>query len=208
MRKLYILIGKSASGKDSIYKNLLKDPELHLKPYIGYTTRPIRTGEQNGREYYFVTKQQMKESEAAGLVIEKRVYHTVHGDWWYFSMDQNSLDPDAAKRDDTAREQNSQEYLYIGTLESYPPLRDYYGADVVTALYIQVDDGLRLQRALDRERAQTSPKYAEMCRRYLGDEQDFSEEKLQAAGIERRFENDQFARCLQELKDYIRERGG
>ena len=36
-------------------------------------------------------------------------------------------------------------------------------------LYVEVDDGLRLSRALERERKQTEPKYAEMCRRFLAD---------------------------------------
>lgn len=56
-------------------------------------------------------------------------------------------------------------------------------------MYVEVDDGLRLQRALDRERAQDQPKYAEMCRRFLADEEDFSEENLERAGITKRFQN-------------------
>ena len=54
-------------------------------------------------------------------------------------------------------------------------------------LYIEVDDGLRLSRALERERKQTEPKYAEMCRRFLADCEDFTEEKIAEAGIVRRF---------------------
>ena len=196
MRKLYVLIGKSASGKDSVYRNLLEDPALKLQPYIGYTTRPIRTGEQNGREYFFVSQQEMKDLEAAGQVIEKRVYHTVHGDWYYFSVDQTCReegDPEEADRD----------YLDIGTLEAYTGLRNYFGADRVIPLYIEVDQGVRLQRALDREKSQESPRYAEMCRRFLLDEEDFSEDRIREAGITRRFENDQLDRCLQEIRDYI-----
>lgn len=43
-----------------------------------YTTRPIREGERDGVEYYFVTEARLAELEAAGKVIEKRVYQTVH----------------------------------------------------------------------------------------------------------------------------------
>lgn len=56
-------------------------------------------------------------------------------------------------------------------------------------LYVEVDDRLRLSRALERERKQTEPKYAEMCRRFLADCEDFTEEKIAEAGIVRRFSN-------------------
>ena len=56
-------------------------------------------------------------------------------------------------------------------------------------IYIEVDDGERLQRALDRERSQDTPQYAEMCRRFLADSADFSEENVARAGIRKRFYN-------------------
>ena len=71
-------------------------------------------------------------------------------------------------------------------------------------IYIEVDDGIRLQRALNREKLQEQPKYAEMCRRFLADEVDFSEEKLAEAGIEKRFVNKTLDETKQELMDYIR----
>ena len=54
MGKIYYLMGKSASGKDHIYEHLLKETSFDLKPLVLYTTRPIRSGEQDGREYFFV----------------------------------------------------------------------------------------------------------------------------------------------------------
>lgn len=194
MGRLFILIGKSASGKDAIFKRLLQDPQLKLVPYVGYTTRPIRSGEEHGREYFFTDVETMKAYEADGKLIEKRVYHTVHGDWYYYSVDNALVDL------------NIHDYLYIGTLQSYIPLREYYGADRVIPIYIEVEDGLRLQRALDRERSQAVPRYAEMCRRFLVDEEDFSEENLQKAGIGRRFENRQMEQCLGEIRELIQER--
>lgn len=44
--------------------------------------------------------------------------------------------------------------------------RNYFGADVLVPLYIEVEDGERLQRALDQERQQTEPKVCELCRRF------------------------------------------
>ena len=71
----------------------------------------------------------------------------------------------------------------MGTLESYEGLCKYYGAEVMVPLYIHVEDGVRLQRALNRENTQKNPKYAEMCRRFLADEKDFSKERLDQCGI-------------------------
>ena len=54
MGKIFYLMGKSSSGKDTIYKRLMADTSLGLKNIVLYTTRPIRQGERDGMEYYFV----------------------------------------------------------------------------------------------------------------------------------------------------------
>ena len=55
MGKIYYVMGKSSSGKDTIYKKLLEiHPEFHT--IVPYTTRPIREGEHNGVEYHFVNE--------------------------------------------------------------------------------------------------------------------------------------------------------
>lgn len=191
MGRIYFLMGKSASGKDTMYNRLINDRELGLKPYVGYTTRPIRDGEQEGVEYHFSDTERMAEFEEAGKLIEKRVYHTVYGDWYYFSVDTDEIDL------------SSGDYLYIGTLESYVKMREYYGSDKVVPIYLEVEDGLRLERALGRERVQKKPGYAEMCRRFLTDSEDFSEEKLAAAGISKRFDNTDMEECLAMIKREI-----
>ena len=95
-------------------------------------------------------------------------------------------------------------YLGIGTLESYKKLKDYFGQDKICPIYIEVEDGERLSRALIREGKQKIPQYAEMCRRFLADCEDFSEEKLQAAGITRRFLNNAAREiCMDEVASYI-----
>ena len=72
-------------------------------------------------------------------------------------------------------------------------------------VYLEVEDGERLQRALDRERAEKAPKYRELCRRFLADCEDFSEEKIAEAGITRRFQNDDLQRCKREIEEYLAE---
>ena len=140
----------------------------------------------------FCTEQQVADFEAAGKIIELRAYHTVYGIWKYFTADDGQIC--LAESD----------YLMIGTLEAYEQIRDYFGMDKVCPVYVEVDDGLRLQRALDRERAQDQPKYAEMCRRFLADEEDFSEENLERAGITKRFQNTDLDQVTQEIASYMK----
>lgn len=91
----------------------------------------------------------------------------------------------------------------IGTLESYQKIVEYFGNETVIPIYIEVEDGLRLQRALDRERIQDTPKYEELCRRFLADARDFSEEKLKEAGIKMRFVNCDLRETAQKIKEYM-----
>lgn len=190
MGKIFCIMGKSSSGKDTLYKEIAERLP-RLKTVTTYTTRPIREGEENGREYYFVDEAQLKALESAGKVIELRAYDTVHGIWKYFTVDDGQVDL------------KTQDYLIIGTLESYEKIRTYYGKEQVVPLYVEVESGERLFRALARERIQEEPKYKELCRRFLADEEDFAEEKLRKLEINRRFENLDKDQCLKELIEVI-----
>ena len=193
MAKLFYMIGKSSTGKDTIYREVISRSDLNLNPLVMYTTRPIREGETDGKEYHFVDENVLKELEKEGRVIEKRAYHTIHGIWTYFTVDDEHADL------------NRKDYLAIGTLESYAQIRNYYGEKLVVPVYIQVEDGLRLERALKREKQQPVPKYEELCRRFLADQADYAEEKLAKAGIDRRFSNDKdIMPCVEEVADFIR----
>ncbi|MCR5416496.1 MAG: guanylate kinase [Pseudobutyrivibrio sp.] len=178
MGSIYCIMGKSSSGKDTIFKEILERDDLELKTIVSYTTRPIRSNEKPGEEYNFVSLEEKDKLLASGKVIEIREYNTVHGPWFYFTVDDGKVDI------------NNHDYLIIGTVESFVKIRDYYGKDKVIPIYIEVDDGIRLERALKRERKQEHPKYEEMCRRFLADQQDFSQENLEAAGVNNVFNND------------------
>ncbi len=185
MGKIFYLMGKSASGKDTIYKKV-KEAIPELKTIVIYTTRPIREGEKDGREYFFIDEERLNTLQKSGKVIELRAYDTVHGIWKYFTADDGQFD-------------GEEHYLAIGTLESYVKLRDYFGAERLVPIYVEVEDGLRLERALTRERTQMKPKYEEMCRRFLADASDFSEDNLKKAGITHRFYNIEMEHCVNEI---------
>ncbi len=191
MGKMIYLMGKSSSGKDTVYRELMKDTAFRFKKVVTYTTRPIRDKETEGVQYHFTDEEGFKKLSEEGKVIEDRVYHTCYGPWRYFTVDDGSIDL------------SRHNYLIIGTLESYRRTAEYFGHQNVAPVYLEVDDGIRLQRALNREMRQEEPKYEEMCRRYLADAEDFSEEKLTDAEVFRRFRNENLKECLAAIHDYI-----
>ena len=93
----------------------------------------------------------------------------------------------------------------MGKIEAYRKYCEYFGKENVCPIYIEVDDGVRLGRALERERRQQRPQYREMCRRFIADDDDFSEDNMKLCGIERRFVNDKLDECIDEIKAYIKE---
>lgn len=192
MGKIFYLMGKSGSGKDTIYKHI-KEQMPELKSIVIYTTRPIRSDELDGVAYHFSNDEKLQKFQGNGKVIELREYNTVHGIWKYFTVDDGQFD-------------TQENLLAIGTLESYVKMKEYFGEEKMVPLYIEVEDGLRLERALQRERKQDSPKYEEMCRRFLADAKDFSEENLGLAGIKKKYLNNALEDCVNEIVLGIREK--
>ena len=192
MSKIFFILGKSSSGKDTIFQKLKFNKELGLRTVIGYTTRPMREAEKDGVEYYFVTSEQMEKMKDKGIVIEYRNYNTVHGIWSYFTADDGQIDLSKGN------------YLCIGTLQSYEKMREYYGEDVVVPIYIEVETGERLSRAVNRERKQKQPKYAELCRRFLADEEDFKKENIERLGIDIKYENNILDECIEQIVQMIK----
>lgn len=190
MGKIVYIMGKSSTGKDTIFKELLRKNTYKYRQIVPYTTRPIRQGEKEGHEYHFTDEAGFQRLKEEGKVIEDRAYDTIHGLWRYFTADDGQID-------------SENNYMTIGTLESYIKICEYYGRDRIIPVLVEIDDGVRLQRALNREKHQSEPKYEEMCRRFLADSKDFSEEKIKAAGITKRFINNELKDCLKEIEEYI-----
>ncbi len=192
MAKIFIILGKSSTGKDTIYKRLLEQEELKLRTAVMYTTRPIRKSEENGVEYFFVDDSTLNKLKNENKVIEHRSYNTVYGIWHYFTVNDGQINLEEA------------DYLMHGTLESYMQIREYFGEDKVVPIYIEVEDGIRLMRAIKREQKQEQPKYGEMCRRYLADDEDFSDENLKKCNITKRYQNIDINVCLYEIIEDIK----
>lgn len=106
--------------------------------------------------------------QESGRIVELREYNTVYGVWKYFTADDGQIDLNSGNR-----------YLVIGTLEAYDKFCEFYGKQHIMPIYIEVEDGLRLTRAIHREQKQDNPHYEEMCRRFLADSEDFPKRILQ-----------------------------
>ena len=135
MTNLFYIMGKSATGKDTIYKKIKE--ELDINEYILYTTRPMRTGEKNGVDYFFVTEEDIKNYRLRNKVIESRTYQTVHGPWTYATIADEQLNKEG-------------NILTVGTLESYNKIKEYYANNENTRIlpiYIKIDEQERRNRA-------------------------------------------------------------
>lgn len=195
MNIIYI-IGKSSSGKDTIFKELKN--VLKVNPYIMYTTRPIRSGEKNGVDYHFINQKEIDEYKV-GLkpekLIESRTYNTQYGPWTYATIYDTQF-------------KTNQDLITVGTLESYKSLMEFFDKNDnlkvnLIPVYIELEDSIRLERAINREKQQKNPKYDELCRRFLADEKDFSEENLKKCKITKRFQNIKLDEVISEIVDYI-----
>lgn len=192
--KIIYIMGKSSAGKDTIYK-ILKE-KIDVKPYVLYTTRPIRTGEKDGVDYNYLTNEEMEKyfQEKNSTVIESRTYNTVYGPWTYATILDNQFS-------------SEKDLLMTGTLESYNAILKYFKdkkSIKIIPIYIEVEDGIRLERALKREKEQSNPKYVELCRRFIADSKDFSEENINKSGIKKRFQNDNLDNCVNEIIEYLK----
>ena len=194
--KLIYIMGKSSSGKDTIY-NILKQ-KMDVNTYVMYTTRPIRDGEIDGVTYNFISSEEMKEyieGEKKQRLIEYRTYNTVHGPWTYATINDSQFEID-------------KDMLMLGTLESYVKVKDNFDKNLdvdILPIYVEVPDNIRLKRAIEREESQKEPKYAELCRRFIADTNDFSEENLKKAEIKKRFKNINLDECIDEILQYIKQ---
>ena len=188
--KIIYIMGKSSSGKDTIFKKLQE--KIDVNTYVMYTTRPIREGEKEGVTYHYISDEKMQryiDGKENNKLIEYRTYQTVHGPWTYATIADEQF-------------KTNKDMMMLGTLESYEKMKKHFEKELLP-IYIEVEDGLRLERALKREKEQKEPKYAELCRRFLADSKDFSEDNLKKAGIVKRFENIELDKCLNEILNEI-----
>lgn len=152
------IMGKAGSGKDTLCRALLKEPEFkYAKPIISCTTRPIRDNEKDGVDYHFLTNEEFTNQVLSGDMIEATVFNT-----WCYGTSINNLD---------------KECINIGVFnpEGVELLRGNPNIKLAV-IYIEANDKTRLLRQLNREK---NPDCHEIVRRFSADENDFSEEEIE-----------------------------
>lgn len=132
---MIILLGKTASGKDTIVNYLVNN--LGYKKLITYTTRPMRPGEVQNLQYHFISEEDFKKKISHGFFLEYKTYHTEFGDWYYGS----AMD-DYKKTDDKT--------VVILTPEGYLDLLWKVKNIKHDAIYIKVDLSELQQRLIKR----------------------------------------------------------
>lgn len=155
-----LFIGKSASGKDYLCKSICKG---HTKPIISYTTRPMRSGEQQDVDYHFVSTDKFTDMIACGDLLEYRCYDVLDNGTpsiWFYG---------------TPKLDVKEEYAGVATINVAYRFIEEYGSDNITVIYVIADDEVRELRARMRDE---NFREDEWKRRTITDADDFSDEKL------------------------------
>lgn len=163
MGKLFVLVGKSASGKDTIYSAVREDMPEVLN-VVSTTTRPMRPNETEGVEYYFISTEDFLLMESRGEFIETRKYNTIQDGQptvWYYGISKQAIDLEKGN------------HIVIVDLNGLEELKKVFGKNVVT-VYVYVEDKEREERAKKRGGFEQ----AEWDRRLEDDNVQFNKERI------------------------------
>lgn len=158
--KLICLVGATASGKDSLLASVVKETEV--TPIISTTSRPIRNCEVDGREYNFVTNEEMRKMLNEDKFIEVRAYNVKPMETWYYGITKESIDLNS-----------NNTYIGIVDIEGLAKIRGYLKEnnieDSLISIFVNCSARTRLKRALEREEDMTDEQIKEVCRRNISD---------------------------------------
>ena len=187
MARIFVIIGKSGSGKDTFFKTILSKKSeydahsINLIGVIPYTSRPKRTNEYGITDIFYTPETEgfdppayvFKEAEFFkeenyDKFIEHRVYAVANGEFWFYATPKFKPEGD-------------NDYILIATPEAVPKIQDMmqeYNTPVITIM-TTCDPKTRIYRMLDRlNKMPTAFQIKEQCRRFVSDEDDFSEEMM------------------------------
>ena len=176
MHNLYLIVGRTASGKDSLTRAVAE--KLNLKILSSYATRPKRPGETN--EHIFITPEEVDKYR------KDFVAYTKIGDYEYFSTKQQLLESD----------------FYIIDPNGVAFLKEKINdmSDIeLHIIYVTASYEVRKHRALSG-RHDDKAVFEKRC--IAEDEQFINFECEQ--GWHKRIENNDFNKSLLELEDYIK----
>ena len=151
--KVLALMGPSGSGKDTVLKEVLKKNPNDFHKIINCTTRPMREGETNGVDYFFISPETFAEQVLNFDMIEA----TNFNDWFY----------------GTSKDALVNNAINIGVFspEAVEALLESPEIELMV-LELAASDKTRLLRQLNRE---ANPNVHEIIRRFKADEEDFAD---------------------------------
>ena len=171
MTNLFVILGCSSSGKDTITKRMLSDEQFKIfnfKNIVDYTTRPMRIGEVNSKEHYFDNKDTFKKRIRMGFFAEYRKYRVKAKEKvWYYGTPKYSINKEG-------------NFVLILDYKGLQQLKKYckhrYNINIYS-LFIYTDPYNRLLRSLEREKTvfkelskkEYELKISEIIRRYQYD---------------------------------------
>lgn len=152
--KIIALIGEAGTGKDTLMKSILKSSPNNFNEIISCTTRPMREGESNGINYYYLTPE-----EFTYKILNHEMLETTKFNDWFYGTSINSLKPNA---------------LNIGVFNPNGIRTLLLNSELVEIIVFKINcsDKIRLIRQLNREK---NPDIEEIIRRYKTDKDDFSD---------------------------------
>ena len=158
--KIIVITGKSSSGKNTVMDELVEN--YGLVNLVSHTTRPIRPNEENGKDYYFTTKEQFMDIKNKNQFIETREYEVKdsngNDDIWHYGL--SKMEYNIC---------NVFNKVVIVDMKGFYELAEYIGRDNCFMLYLYCDDNIRKERMISR--GGMSPE--EIDRRFKADEEDF-----------------------------------
>lgn len=164
--KITVLMGKSSSGKDRILGELCRN--YGFSRFVSFTTRPMRSGEVNGVDYYFVTEEEFKKLIENDSLIEFRTYNTIvdsKNATWYYGL----------SKEEVSSKSQIGNYVTIFDVGGAHEFINYIGKENVNCYYIYIDDEIRLSRAIGRDKNFSREEYD---RREKSDIVDFDDNAL------------------------------
>lgn len=135
---IIVLCGFSACGKSVISKTI--SDVFRYSEIVSTTTRPIRVGEEHGKDYFFTTKEDFLSSINNNEFIEYRVYHTkMNGieDDWYYGLKKSSIE-------------NGKKYIVVLDIDGLKNLKEEFG-DRIISFFIDADAQTRRNRCVNRK---------------------------------------------------------
>ena len=188
-KKIFALLGYMGVGKDTILKQVLKDMD-DVKPIISTTTRPMRKGETEGVEYYFIDDTEF--FRRGTDFVEQRIYHT--------KVKENGVEKDATWRYGIERAELEKDDYLIVIVDSvgYKELKDYVGNGRIVPIFISAPQEELKARALARGDLE-----AEVDRRLKDDYERFMDFRVRTVYHEVKNTNGRLEEAIKEVEGII-----